>query len=550
MGSIQPNVWQNEHQVFTQNYQGMIELFNDHPGDASQSLADYNAQTRKIQANLASILQGGSQARARALGNGWSFSKVAATTGNMLDTYQLKAWFNVADGYVAPHSRFKGKPGYLYHFQCGMELFDITAALYGQGKSLPVSGSSCNQTVVGAFSTSTHGAAYQGGGALPNLPGNPPPPNGAADWGGGALHDYVRALHIIVGPDRHVWLQRASDPAVTIDYAGLFGITAQNFLVDDTLFDAALVSFGSFGVIHGVLLEATDLFVLDATRYSTALPALQDAFTSFDFSNVNLYPPASGPAGSLYHFEVLNNPFDPQKGAAVLVMHKVPYPNNFTTNIPVTNGDPWDDIASLAAALTNLVPPADTLAANLVFTNGYTPFTHWLGTLAQQNPKLGHIAPGSVVLSMAIPQAQAWQAFQICEQQRVQQNCFAWYDIRFVPKAKGLLAFQRFPETCVLEMVGPGTGSLIKMFNSVLFQLRAANIDFAFHWGKYQAIDASQTRYGCNGTFDYQLNPGELERIYGNNVSIWKAQRARLFNNDQTLMDLFSNDLMVGLGLA
>jgi hypothetical protein len=46
-------------------------------------------------------------------------------------------------------------------------------------------------------------------------------------------------------------------------------------VADDELFNAALVSFGSFGFIHGVMIETEDIYLLES--YRKKIP-LDDSF--------------------------------------------------------------------------------------------------------------------------------------------------------------------------------------------------------------------------------------------------------------------------------
>ena len=56
-----------------------------------------------------------------------------------------------------------------------------------------------------------------------------------------------------------------------------------DFIQDDTLFNAALVSFGSFGIIHGLMIETRDLFALNALRFKVPYDAtLKTAITACD----------------------------------------------------------------------------------------------------------------------------------------------------------------------------------------------------------------------------------------------------------------------------
>jgi hypothetical protein len=81
---------------------------------------------------------------------------------------------------------------------------------------------------------------------------------------------------------------------------------------DDDMFNAAVVSFGSFGFIHGILLETEPIFLLEkrVTPNIAYTAALKQAMNNLDFSAIeNILPhPENGSGAELYHFEVLVNP--------------------------------------------------------------------------------------------------------------------------------------------------------------------------------------------------------------------------------------------------
>ncbi len=84
----------------------------------------------------------------------------------------------------------------------------------------------------------------------------------------------------------HYWRERASYPVASDHLVAILGAEA---IRDDDLFNAALVSFGSFGIIHGVMLESVPIFYLQKHRdWRPLTPELKSAMGTLDFSNVSL----------------------------------------------------------------------------------------------------------------------------------------------------------------------------------------------------------------------------------------------------------------------
>jgi hypothetical protein len=83
--------------------------------------------------------------------------------------------------------------------------------------------------MAGAISTGTHNAAIHVG----------------------SMQDTVKGIHLVI-LNETVFLQRSSDPVVTDLYR--MDIGADRVWSDDDLFNAALVNFGTFGIIHGFLI--------------------------------------------------------------------------------------------------------------------------------------------------------------------------------------------------------------------------------------------------------------------------------------------------------
>jgi FAD/FMN-containing dehydrogenase len=140
--------------------------------------------------------------------------------------------------------------------------------LQQRGRSLKTAGASNSQTIAGAFSTGTHGSAVRVG----------------------AMQDFVVGLHLIVGEDRHIWLERASYPVVSDRFIERLGAEP---IRDDTLFNAALVSFGGFGIIHAAMIETEPIYLVEAHRQRVPLgDALKHTIDTLDFSEAPVPHPA------------------------------------------------------------------------------------------------------------------------------------------------------------------------------------------------------------------------------------------------------------------
>ena len=130
----------------------------------------------------------------RAMGNGWSFSEVAVCDGGVVDTKSLRLTFALKDNFVAPEYLQSGKSSSdLFLVQCGVSILDLNERLEAGKRSLKASGASNGQTIVGATATGTHGSAFKVG----------------------AVHDSIVGLHLTVGNNRHVFIERKTNPVAS-----------------------------------------------------------------------------------------------------------------------------------------------------------------------------------------------------------------------------------------------------------------------------------------------------------------------------------------------
>ena len=224
------------HQAYEQAIEGEYAFSIDR--GAKPPFETYNDATRELQGIIQTCVQDGKSLRAH--GSLWSLSTVAVTDGRLIDTTALRLAFEVPADLTNPV--YTGDATKLRFIECGNSVAALNDDLFASNLSIKGCGSNNGQTIAGALSTGTHGGAYRFG----------------------AMQEMVVGLHLITGPNKHIYLERKSSPVMLPAFAESIGA---EFIKDDTLFNATLVSFGSFGIIHDVMIETRELFVLNAVRF-------------------------------------------------------------------------------------------------------------------------------------------------------------------------------------------------------------------------------------------------------------------------------------------
>ncbi len=489
--------WQNKHETFVQQLRQVLQAVNNPPpGDPLQR---YNAMTASLQGLIGRAVREG--VRLRALGGGWSFSGAPSTDGLLLDTSPLNLWFQVIDRSL--HPEFRGPTDGLFFLQCGNSIAGLNRNLVKKGRSLRTTGASNGQSIVGAMSTGTHGSAIDVG----------------------AIQDYVVGLHLLVAPDRHLWIEQESYPVTVDGFARLLGAELRR---DDELFDAALVSFGSFGLIHGVMIETDPLFLLEMHRERRPLDAsLRAAITTLEFAGAGLPGGAERPR----HFEVLTNPYDVPGGVYVTTMYRRPFRPDYPKPVP---GDlaPGDDALQFIGLLTDTVPGLIPKAMNTLVglrykltgraiegtTNDIFPTTTTRGKAA-----------GSAI---GVPIERALDALELILAINRDHGPFpCLVALRFVPATAAMLGFTRFEHTCILDVDGPLSNRTRSFYSRIWQALAVSDIPYTMHWGKLLGLSASEVR-----------------RLYGADIDRWLAVRRQLLS--PSLRQVFSNRFLEELDLA
>jgi FAD/FMN-containing dehydrogenase len=444
--------------------------------------------------------------RVRAYGGAWSLSEAAECPDFLVNTKPLNyisiglSKANVLAGWadIAPRLVFA---------QCGIHVMELHTAVEGAGLALPTSGASNGQTFAGAVATGTHGGA----------------------WNFGSMQDYVRGIHLVVERGKHLYIERASNPVVSKAYVDTLGAELRR---DDALFDAALVSFGSLGLVHGYLLEAVPLYELVKYRFRADHSEALD-FTRLDFTAFAGARPGLPPAFP-YHFELTFNPYRAgagEAGAFVTAMYALPGGKAKRDSASSGGFEPGDDVLGFLGGLTDALPDAiPELATTLVE--------------AQLKPANGERAtPGRTFGSTSIRGnvLSAELAVSLANSRRTLEaiidvaKAFPFPGLaaaRFVKASRATLAFTRFaPVSCTIELPGAGSTRTTEFHERVFRRLDQAGIPFTLHWG--QCGDFSPTR---------------VRAMYGANLDAWLAVRRKLLS--PAGRRLFSNGFLERAGLS
>ncbi len=442
--------------------------------------------------------------RVRAYGGAWSLSDAALTHDYLINTKPLN-YLSIGlkkSQVLAAEAKSAGR---FVFAQCGIHVMELNSALEAAGLALPTSGASNGQTLAGAIATGTHGAAIEVG----------------------SMQDFVRGIHLVLDGGRHVYLEPESAPLVSEEFAATLGA---ELVRSDELFNAALVSFGSFGIVHAYLFEAVPLYELLKFRFrvdhSTALEYFQ-----LDFARIAA---AHGlPPARPYHFEIVFDPYKSgagEQGAYVTAMYQVPPQPAPPASAP-GGFEPGDDVLNLLATLTDLTSaPIPTLvsalaAAQLGLVSGHhaTPGN----TFSSTNIR------GSVLSAeLGVALAATPRAVRALVDEANRHAFAGLIAVRFVKASKATLAFTSFaPTSCTIELPGAGGQRALDFFARVWPRLDREDVRFTLHWG--QCGDFSSER---------------VRRMYGAARERWLGERHKLL--PPAGRRLFSNAFLERCGLA
>jgi hypothetical protein len=508
-----PQPWSNVHASVKTQLTDLIMVDNSVPAGtpAPTTMAMLRNAARDMDALAQQARQQGK--RVRALGSGWALSDIAITDGWLINTKALNGCFELSDAFFDPGYPQAQRP-FVVLAQAGASIAELNVYLEVTGfngllRALKTAGIGAGQTVAGSVSGNTHGSALQFG----------------------ATPDYVVGIQLVTGRGKSWWIERASKPVLNDAFVSSLGAEA---IRDDDVFNAAVVSFGSFGIITALAIETSPIYHLE-------FPKVPDiTFANLKTKLGTLAGVQPGDAASPYHYEFIFNPYDKKQIAIETSAKKVPYEPGSASPEPVwiirdKNGFALGTDTGKLLLQTPLLSssvkaelqfklyreraildgvrgtPGQVFTATIFYLEGYTESA--LGVSIDDAPAMIDIS---------------------CEViRRLDQPAIS--QVRLVHPSQALLGFTyRGPKTAVFEFGLVNDKRFPEFERELTTALKAANVPYTFHWSKNSGLDRDAV----------------LHMFGADRVNRWRAARDRVFQGDAALRRAFDSAHLDRAGLT
>lgn len=459
--------------------------------------------------------------RVRVKGARWSLNNIAYSQEYMIDSSELnEVQIGLDTAHV--HASYQPIANQLAFVQCGVGVKALNQALKEANLALPTTGASDGQIFAGAVATGTHGAAHTFG----------------------SMQDYVKGIHLVTLSNELVFIQRASDPVITTEYCQWLGNTI--LVEDDDLFNAALISFGSYGIVHGLLIETEPLYLLSkfVKRYPFDEKVREAMATLSPESMAALGLPRGTEVP--YHFEVVLNPYYEHEAsivapAFVRVFYKDAIPEDKNLDDIDTSAGNNDIITSTMRGTINIdtkqllaVALQGVLLWDMPDTgNDLEPKFPGDQFKGDGNPQMPLPYRGTSV-EIGIPLDRVNDVIDLL-MDTVNKHAFAApLAFRYVKNSKATLAFTQY-ETVSVSIELPGWDDPLRAaqlgHKAIFNALKNSTIPHSFHWGQA-----------------FPNNTEWVDNSYGSSdVNLWKNKRLELLG--ELGCRIFSNDLIESIGL-
>jgi FAD binding domain len=500
-----PRDWHNAHITFRTKVHDLIDIDNvDSSGKVPTGFALFrNAAETMHQLVLEAKAAG---RRLRAIGAGWALSDINVTDGFLLNTKPLNSRFDVTDRYFEPTVPAAVRPRIILA-QCGNQIAELNNALEleppsGLHLSLQAAGIGNGQTIAGAVSGNTHGSQVNFG----------------------AMPDFVVGIHLVTGAGKPLWIERSSRPVFNARFAAELGADPVR---DDELFNAAVVSFGTFGIIAALAIETAERFHLEFG------PIVDRSWDEMK-TRLDNFNPADPP--DLYHHEFIFDPYS--KRTMEVSARKVAWAPGHKTPKPrwiIRNDDgiaPGADAPKLLAAL----PAPSSLKSKFSYDQyrKLALLNKVRGTPGQIYTSSIYYLEGYTEAAFAVSITNASKMLDVSRAVIRQMDLPAISQVRFVAPSKATLGFTlHTPRTTVFEYGLINNSKFPEFEQKMDAAMRAAGIPYTMHWSKNSGISAEKVRH-----------------MYGEaRVTRWIEARRRVFQNDRALMKVFENAALVRANL-
>ena len=505
-----PQAWNGVHVTHKTTVAELVDIDNVGPDGTLLTGFDMFRQAGESLDQLIRHASDGGQ-RVLAIGAGWALSKINITDGLLVNTKLLNGCYDIGERHF--DSRYPaGDRRSVVLAQAGMQIAELNAFLElrpqeaSDKRSLKAAGIGNGQTIAGAVSGNTHGSQL--------------------DFG--AMPDFVVGLHVATGNGRTLWIEKASKPVLNEDFVNAIGA---KLIRDDDVFNAALVSFGTFGIIAALAVETAPIYQLE-------FPPIADV--RHDALKVQLQAFAGPESAQVYHYEFIFDPHGHRQVAMVASAPKVPFEPGHPTPRPrwiirdKLGYAPGDSILRLAGLL-RLLPPRFVTRMQFKQYRRLALLDAVRGTPGQLYTSSTYYLEGYTESAFAVAVTDAPATIDIVSQVARDIRLPSISQVRLVRATEATLGFTQHPPRTAVFEVGMINDDRFPKFERRLDQaFRAAGIRYTMHWSKNSGID-----------------PRKLEYMYGaERIASWKAARRTVFGDDDVLMRTFESDAMVQAGLT
>ena len=509
--NLGPQPWAGVHVTHRTTVAEIYDVDNVGPGG---SLLSGFEMFRHAGESLDELIRQARDAGKRVLpiGAGWALSRINVTDGWLVNTKLLNGCYDVAERYFHPDYPAENRRNVVLA-QAGMQIAELNAYLEllpredADRRAIQAAGIGNGQTIAGAVSGNTHGAQITFG----------------------AMPDFVTGLHIATGSGQPLWIERASKPVLSEEFAAKIGA---ELIRDDDIFNAAIVSFGTFGIVAAMAIETVPIYQLQ-------FPPIADI--GYADLKAKLTAFGEAPPEGLYHYEFIFDPYSRNQMAVEASAPKVAYEPGVPTPQPRwiirdKNGyAPGVNLLRLVGLFRPLVPPRIITGFEFKRYRKMALLDGVRGTPGQIYTSSIYYLEGYIESAYAVSVEDAPATIDISSEVAASLRLPSINQVRLCRASSGTLAFtQHEPITAVFEF-GMIHDERFPEFERRLDEaFRKAEIRYTMHWSKNSGI-----------------RPDKLKYMYGaEKIARWKAARKAVFGNDESLMRVFDSDVLVEAGLA